>query len=156
AHLVHYPLRGGTIINVVAIVDEEFCPGEADFWSSPGEPGFLDARFAGWDEAARELLRVAPDWRKWPLFESRPITRWAAGRVALMGDAAHPMLPFLAQGAAQAIEDAAMLGRVLAGGRNIEASLCAYQEARCPRAARVQRESRRQAAIYHLAGPAAF
>ena len=73
-----------------------------------------------------------------------------------MGDAAHPMLPFLAQGAAQAIEDAGALGEVLARGQNIEASLRAYQEARCSRAARVQRESHRQATIYHLGGPAAL
>ncbi len=156
AHLVHYPLRGGTVINVVAIVDEDFCPGGADFWSSPGEPGFLEGRFSGWAEPARDLLRVAPDWRKWPLFDCKPIGSWVAGRVALMGDAAHPILPFLAQGAAQAIEDAGALGDVLTCGQNIETSLRAYQEARCLRAARVQRESRRQAKIYHLAGPAAF
>jgi salicylate hydroxylase len=156
AHLVHYPLRGGAVINVVAIVDEDFYPEGADFWSSPGEPGFLEARFSGWAEPARKLLGVAPDWRKWPLFDCKPIASWVAGRVALMGDAAHPMLPFLAQGAAQAIEDSGALGEVLARAHNIETSLRSYQEARCPRAARVQRESRRQAKIYHLAGPAAF
>jgi salicylate hydroxylase len=156
AHLVHYPLRGGAIINVVAIVDENCCPDGADFWSSLGERGFLEARFSGWDEAARNLLHAAPDWRKWPLFDCNPIASWVAGRVALMGDAAHPMLPFLAQGAAQAIEDAGALGEVLARGQNIEASLRAYQEMRCPRATRVQKESRRQAKIYHLAGPAAL
>jgi salicylate hydroxylase len=155
-HLVHYPLGGGAIINVVAIVDEDFCPNGADFWSSPGEPGFLQARFSGWDEAARKLLRASPDWRKWPLFDCNPIASWVAGRVALMGDAAHPMLPFLAQGAAQAIEDAEALGEVLARGQNIETSLRVYQEARHARATRVQNESRRQAKIYHLAGPAAF
>ncbi|MGH6867265.1 MAG: FAD-dependent monooxygenase [Methylocella sp.] len=155
AHLVHYPLRGGTIINVVAIVDEDFCPDGADFWSIPGDRSFLGARFSSWDATARELLRAAPDWRKWPLFDCHPIASWVAGRVALMGDAAHPMLPFLAQGAAQAIEDAGALGEVLARTQNIEASLRAYQEMRCPRAARVQKESRRQATIYHLAGPAA-
>jgi 2-polyprenyl-6-methoxyphenol hydroxylase-like FAD-dependent oxidoreductase len=79
-----------------------------------------------------------------------------AGRVALMGEAAHPMLPFLAQGAAQAIEDAGALGEVLSRGQNIETSLRAYQEARHARAARVQKESRRQATIYHLGGPAAL
>ncbi len=156
AHLVHYPLRGGAIINVVAIVDEDFCPDGADFWSSPGEPGFLQARFSGWDEAARDLLRASPEWRKWPLFDCNPIASWVAGRVALMGDAAHPMLPFLAQGAAQAIEDAEALGEVLARGQNIELSLRAYQEARHARATRVQNELRRQAKIYHLAGPAAL
>jgi salicylate hydroxylase len=156
AHLVHYPLCGSAVINVVAIVDEGFLPDGAEFWSSPGDRSFLGARFSGWHEAARELLRAAPDWRKWPLFDCNPIASWAAGRVALIGDAAHPMLPFLAQGAAQAIEDAAVLGEVLTRGQNIETSLRAYQEARCPRAARVQRASRRQAKFYHLAGPAAF
>jgi salicylate hydroxylase len=156
AHLVHYPLRGGAVINAVAIVGENFSPDGADFWSSPGEPGFLGARFSGWDATARELLRAAPDWRKWPLFDCHPIASWVAGRVALIGDAAHPMLPFLAQGAAQAIEDAGALGEFLTRGQNIEASLRAYQEARCRRAARVQKESRKQAKIYHLAGPAAL
>jgi salicylate hydroxylase len=156
AHLVHYPLRGGAVINVVAIVDEDFCPDGADFWWSPGDGSFLGARFSGWDEAARDLLHAAPDWRKWPLFDCNPIATWTAGRVALIGDAAHPMLPFLAQGAAQAIEDAATLGKFLARGQNIETSLRAYQEARYPRTARVQRVSRWQAKIYHLAGPAAL
>jgi salicylate hydroxylase len=156
AHLVHYPLRGGAVINVVAVVDEVFCPDGADFWSSPGDRSFLQARFSGWAEAARDLLRASPDWRKWPLFDCHPIASWVAGRVALMGDAAHPMLPFLAQGAAQAIEDAGALGEVLTRGQTIETSLRAYQEMRCPRAARLQRESRRQAKIYHLAGPAAL
>jgi len=156
AHLVHYPLRGGAVINVVAIVDEDFRSDGADFWSSPGDWSFLEARFSGWAEPARKLLRVAPDWRKWPLFDCKPIASWVAGRVALMGDAAHPMLPFLAQGAAQAIEDSGALGEVLARGQNIETSLLAYQEMRCLRAAQVQRESRRQATIYHFAGPAAL
>jgi salicylate hydroxylase len=156
AHLVHYPLRGGAVINVVAIVDEDFRPGGADYWSSPGEPGFLETRFSGWAETARKLLRASPDWRKWPLFDCKPIPSWVAGRVALMGDAAHPMLPFLAQGAAQAIEDAGALGEVLTRGQNIETSLRAYQEARHARATRVQKESRRQATIYHLGGPAAL
>jgi salicylate hydroxylase len=156
AHLVHYPLRGGAVINVVAIVDEDFCPDGVDFWSTPGDRSFLAARFSRWAEPARKLLRVAPDWRKWPLFDCKPTASWVAGRVALMGDAAHPMLPFLAQGAAQAIEDSAALGEVLAGTQNIETSLRSYQEARWARAARVQKESRRQAKIFHLAGPAAL
>jgi salicylate hydroxylase len=156
AHLVHYPLRQGTIINVVAIVDEDFHPDTNDFWSSPGEPEFLQARFSHWDKTARDLLRAVPEWRKLPLADRNPAARWVFGRVALLGDAAHPMLPFLAQGAAQAIEDAGVLGMVLASGLDVEASLAAYQETRLPRASRVQKESRRQALIYHLGGPAAF
>ena len=156
AHLVHYPLRGGAIVNVVAIVDEDFHPDEKEFWSSPGEPGFLEARFVRWDKTARDLLRAALAWQKWPLADRNPAASFVAGRVALIGDAAHPMLPFLAQGAAQAIEDAGVLGEVLARGQTIEAGLLAYQEKRLPRAVRVQKESRRQATIYHLGGPAAF
>jgi len=156
AHLVHYPLRGGAIINVVAIVDEDFHPDAEAFWSSPGDPKCLEARFSRWDEAARTLIRAAPEWRKWPLADRRPIESFVSGRAVLVGDAAHPMLPFLAQGAAQAIEDADVLGEVLTPGRDIEAGLLAYQEARLTRAARVQKESRRQAMIYHLGGPAAF
>jgi salicylate hydroxylase len=156
AHLVHYPLRGGAVINVVAIVDENFYSGEESFWSSLGDSRFLEARFENWDRAARELLRAAPEWRKWPLFDCRPIANWVSGRVALIGDAAHAMLPFLAQGAAQAIEDAAALSAALDQGKDIESGLLSYQAMRHARATRVQRESRRQAAIYHLAGPAAF
>ncbi len=156
AHLVHYPLRGGNVINVVAIVDERDCSGTDNFWASPGDPRFLESRFGGWDEAARELLRTAAEWRKWPLFDSRPAANWISGRVALLGDAAHAMLPFLAQGAAQAIEDAGALEAALEQSKDIEASLRAYQAMRLARATRVQKESRRQAAIYHLAGPAAF
>jgi salicylate hydroxylase len=156
AHLVHYPLRGGTIVNVVAIVDEDFHPDDEEFWSSYGEPSFLEARFARWDETARDLLRIAPEWKKWPLADRNPVASFVAERVALIGDAAHPMLPFLAQGAAQAIEDAGVLGEVLARGQNIEAGLLIYQEKRLPRASRVQKESRRQATIYHLGGPPAF
>jgi salicylate hydroxylase len=156
AHLVHYPLRSGAVINVVAIVDENFASGEESFWSSLGDPRFLEGRFEGWDGTARELLRAAPGWRKWPLFDCRPTANWVSGRVALMGDAAHAMLPFLAQGAAQTIEDAAALSAALDQGEDIESGLRSYQAARHARATRVQRESRRHAAIYHLGGPAAF
>lgn len=155
AHLVHYPLRGGAIVNAVAIVEEDFEPRGAEFWSSLGAPEILEKRFGAWDGAARALFRAAPEWRKWPLFDRRPLSSWVTGRVALLGDAAHPMLPFLAQGAAQAIEDAEALGTMLGTRRPIEESLRDYQAARAARAARVQKESRRQAMLYHLGPPAA-
>jgi salicylate hydroxylase len=156
AHLVHYPLRGGTVINVVAVVHGDFHGSGDDFWSNPGEAFLLQAHFSGWDERPRELLRAAASWRKWPLFICRPLANWVSGRVTLVGDAAHPMLPFLAQGAAQAIEDAEALGGALEQSHNIEVGLLAYQQARHARATRVQKESHRQAVIYHLPGPAAF
>ncbi|WP_036257592.1 FAD-dependent monooxygenase [Methylocapsa aurea] len=153
AHLVHYPLRGGTVVNVVAIVEEDF---RADGWSTEGCSAFLAERFARWDTAARNLLAAAENWRKWPLLDRDPIAHWTSGRVALLGDAAHPMLPFLAQGAAQAIEDAAALGGALSRDRNVERALLAYQAARQARATHVQQASRRQGVIYHLSGPAAL
>ncbi|MBO0733668.1 MAG: FAD-dependent monooxygenase [Methylocapsa sp.] len=156
AHLVHYPLRDGTAINVVAVVHDDWRGSADDFWSSPGEGFLLQAHFQGWDEAPKKLLRAAAGWRKWPLFDCPPLANWVCGRIALVGDAAHPILPFLAQGAAQAIEDADALGAALDQNQDIKGGLAAYQQARQARALRVQKESRRQAAIYHLPGPAAL
>ncbi len=157
AHLVHYPLRGGSVVNVVAIVEAPVAiDWTADIWSQAGDAAEINARFSGWHEEARALIAAASEWRKWPLVDLKPLPAWTMGRVALLGDAAHPMVPFLAQGAAQAIEDAAMLGSVLSPGGRIEEALAAYAAARRPRASLVQAQSRRQGHIYHLAGPAAF
>lgn len=158
AHLVHYPLRGGEIVNVVAIVEDAFrVETRRDFWSTLGDANFLLDRFAKWHKSARDLLAAAPEWRKWPLFDRDPVTRWTARRVALLGDAAHPMLPFLAQGAAQAIEDAAALGEALVENPdNLDKALRAYDAARVGRAGKIQAQSRAQASIYHLTGPAAL
>ena len=157
AHLVHYPLRGCSVVNVVAVVDEnEPAPGPEEDWSRPGDPAILTARFSCWHKDARALLAAAPEWRRWPLIERDPLPGWTAGRVALLGDAAHPMPPFLAQGAAQAIEDAAALGAALQATRDVAQGLAAYAAARRARADRVQGESRAQGRIYHLSGLAAF
>jgi salicylate hydroxylase len=157
AHLVHYPLRGGSVVNVVAIVEEESsAAAAAEGWSAPGDAAFLEARFSNWDQSAQALLRAAPGWRKWKLFDRDPIATWTTGRAALLGDAAHPMLPFLAQGAAQAIEDAGALADALSAAGDIPTALLAYQTARHARASRVQRASRRQGELYHLSGPAAL
>ncbi|SFK10440.1 FAD-dependent monooxygenase [Methylocapsa palsarum] len=157
AHLVHYPLRGGSVVNVVAIVEEDSgAQAAAMGWSTPGDAAFLEARFSDWEQSARALLHAAPGWRKWPLFDRDPIPTWIQGRAALLGDAAHPMLPFLAQGAAQAIEDAGALVEALSAGAGVERALLAYQTARRARAGRVQLASRRQGELYHLSGPAAL
>jgi salicylate hydroxylase len=101
----------------------------------------------------RALLGVAERWHKWALFDCATFASWGQGPVTLLGDAAHPMLPYLAQGAAMAIEDAAVLGQCLARSRdNPAAGLRAYEEMRRPRTARVQRASRRNATVYHLGG----
>jgi salicylate hydroxylase len=156
AHLVHYPLRGGCIVNVVAVTEDSWRGAEAgDFWSAPGDSAALVARFGRWHGQARAVVEAARQWRRWPLFDRHPVTRWTFSRVALLGDAAHPLLPFLAQGAAQAIEDAHALGRAFAVHGEVAAALHSYELERTPRAAAVQAASRRQGHIYHLPAPAA-
>jgi salicylate hydroxylase len=161
-HLVHYPVKAGRMINVVAIVGDDWRePG----WNTPGEPRVLLDRFSAelWHASARDLL-VAPElWQKWALFDCLPLatwgttwgTTWGNGRVTLLGDAAHPMLPYLAQGAAMAIEDAAVLAACLERNPNVPAALRTYEASRLPRTARVQREASRNATVYHMSGPAA-
>ena len=157
AHLVHYPLRKASVLNVVAIVEDEWSDlDDTDFWSAHGDAAFLASRFQGWKSTARNLIVGAPEWRRWPLFERKAVKTWARGRVAVLGDAAHAMAPFLAQGAAQAIEDADALGLAFAALPGDDAAaLDQYQRMRAARANKVQRASRLQGTVYHLSGPAA-
>jgi len=155
AHLVHYPVRAGKMINIVAVIEDTW---HETGWSAPGARREITARFAGWSPQAQALLATPPDaWFKWALFERAPSRRWGNGSITLLGDAAHPMLPFLAQGAAMAIEDAAVLAACLARApEDPAAALRRYQELRRARIARVMREARRNGTLYHLAGPAAW
>ena len=158
AHLVLYPLRNASVLNAVAIVEDEWSDLDApDFWSAHGDAAFLASRFQGWASEARNIIVDAPEWKRWPLYVRKPVDRWSRGRVTVLGDAAHAMAPFLAQGAAQAIEDADALGLAFAAHPTDEtAALDAYQRARAARANRVQRASSIQGRVYHLSGPAAF
>lgn len=156
AHLVHYPVDGGRLLNVVAVTRSDTGEARDETWSEPGDPAEIRARFARWHPKARAVVGGAATWSRWPLFERQKLEGWNAGPVALLGDAAHPILPFLAQGAAQAIEDGAALAGALAGTREVAAALANYSRARLARAARVQVASRRLGRIYHLAGPAAL
>lgn len=158
AHLVHYPLRHGELINVVAIAEDAWRAEEVDdLWSIASAPGEISPSFAHWTKDARDLVDAATEWRRWPLFDRNPIRRWSIDRVALLGDAAHPMLPFFAQGAAQAIEDAAAIGKAFAmPGVDVNAAIAEYQRIRTERAAAVVIASRKQGSIYHMRGPMAF
>lgn len=147
-HVVHYPIRGGRFLNVVAIVPER--QGDAD-WGRIGDPAVLRAHVRGCAAPLRALLAQPDSWLVWSLAERAVAQPIARGRVALLGDAAHPVLPFLAQGAALAIEDAAVLASCLAG-RPVPEALAAYASARAGRVARVQRAARRNGRTYH-AGP---
>jgi salicylate hydroxylase len=155
-HLVHYPVKAGQLINVVAIVRDEWRePG----WSEPGNRAEILARFApsAWHERARDLLALPDRWLKWALYDCAPLPRWGKGPVTLLGDAAHPMLPYLAQGAAMAIEDAAVLAeRIAHTPDDPAAAMRAYERARRARTARTQRAARRNGTVYHMHGAAAW
>ncbi len=155
AHLVHYPLRGGSCVNVVAIAEDSEAPGAGgDFWNAQRDTTSLHAAFARWHPRARTLLSADTEWRSWALYDRPPLASWSVGSVTLAGDAAHPMLPFLAQGAAQAIEDAAALEQALSAHADIAAAFADYETSRTARTARIHAASRWQGDIYHMAEPA--
>ncbi|MDO9383839.1 MAG: FAD-dependent monooxygenase [Hyphomicrobiaceae bacterium] len=152
AHVVHYTLRGGTEVAIVLIVDDAFA-GEG--WSHEADPRSVLAKL-GFAALLRETLSAATGWRKWALVGLETAPRMASGRIALLGDAAHPVMPFLAQGGVLALEDAVVLAQVLASGeRTTPDALQAYERLRRPRAQRIAGASRRNGRIYHLGGLAA-
>src|SRR5215472_3429980 len=156
AHLVHYPVRAGKLINIVGIVHDQW--NEAG-WSNAGDRAEILRHFArwAWSEKARALIAVPDRWLKWALYDRKDPFRGSKVPVTLIGDAAHPMLPFLAQGAGMAIEDAAVLADMLGKYLDDPAdALRAYEGARWHRTFRAQQFSRRQGRIYGLTGPQAF
>jgi salicylate hydroxylase len=160
AHLVQYTLRSGSILNLVATVRSESSTGGDSHPDRKKGKGAthsgLERAFSGWSREARLLTKAPVQWHAWPLYHRPPLSSFSRGRVALVGDAAHPMMPFLAQGAAQAIEDAESLGRLFAQLRDIPAALSMYSRDRVLRATRVQGEALKLGRIYHMSGPSAF
>jgi salicylate hydroxylase len=153
AHFVHYPVRAGSVINLVVITSDRW---QQPGWSEPADRAELVPRLAAeaWAPPARALIGLPEAWLKWALYERRPIWRWSKGPVALLGDAAHPMLPFLAQGAGMAIEDAAVAAQCLARTPDDPTTaLRTYVAIRRPRTGKVQRTAARNGTVYHLAGP---
>jgi salicylate hydroxylase len=132
-------------------------------WSAPGDANELKSAFAshGWPAMARMLIGAVDEWRRWALFTLPDLGGWTEGAIALLGDAAHAMLPFAAQGAGMAIEDAAVLAKCLSENpgdsiAGIPATLKRYGRLRRGRVLRVQRAARQQGRIYHLTGPLAL
>jgi salicylate hydroxylase len=161
SHLVHYPVNAGGAINIVAIAQDQW---QQIGWSIPCDRAEVLARFSErfWSPQPRALLAAPERWLKWALFDRPPLQHWGRGPVTLVGDAAHPMLPFLAQGAAMAIEDAAVLTACIGTPptqsqttATIATAMRNYEEKRRARTADIQRGARINASLYHLRGPAA-
>jgi 2-polyprenyl-6-methoxyphenol hydroxylase-like FAD-dependent oxidoreductase len=151
AHVVHYPVRGGRSLNVVAIT--EGGP-ESRGWSQPADVAALLSKLKPMARNLRSLLERATGWQRWSLYRLAPLKSFSAGRVVLIGDAAHPVLPYLAQGAALAIEDAVSLAQSLETSPDeLPQAFQLYERPRRARIARVQDMSRHYGWIYHVRGP---
>jgi salicylate hydroxylase len=149
-HFVHYPISAGRFVNVVAMAPAGDWRTES--WTAEGKVEDLAREFEGWDERVRALIASATDTRRWALYDRAPLERWTLGRVGLLGDSAHAMLPFFGQGAAQAVEDAAVLAKCLAGTgpEGVADGLQRYEALRKPRASQVQLMSRGREVRNHL------
>jgi 2-polyprenyl-6-methoxyphenol hydroxylase-like FAD-dependent oxidoreductase len=136
-HFVHYPVSAGRLVNFVCLIDREAWTKES--WTEPGDIADALAAYDGWHSQVRSIISSVEETFVWGLFDRAPLECWSVNRVTLLGDACHPMLPFLAQGAAQAIEDGATLTAVLARiGDDVPAALKRYEALRLPRTARIQ------------------
>jgi salicylate hydroxylase len=151
--VVHYPVRSGTEVAAVVIANEHWM---GKGWSAAADCETVVDKLAEFAPALRKIMASAGDWRKWALYNPPPLEHWSRGRSTLLGDAAHPILPFLAQGGAMAIEDAAALAKSLAAHpRDGAGALLQYERMRRQRVVRVQSASRNNGRIYNLAGPLA-
>ena len=153
AHFVHYYVRSGQLVNFVACLDQEGW--EVESWTERGEMSELRADFRGWHETVQALIdRADPEQcYKWALFDRDPLRSWTQGRITLLGDACHPTLPFMAQGACMAVEDGAVLARAITKCEDLGQALARYEELRLPRTAGIQLGSRRNHGIYHMRRP---
>jgi salicylate hydroxylase len=142
-HFLVFPVRHGTMVNYVGFVptDEEM----KESWSAPGDPDMLRREFEGWDPRIGEVLKQVDKTFRWALYDREPLPIWTKGRLTLLGDAAHPMLPHLGQGANQSIEDGAALATILAqvDRAGVPAALLAYERLRRERVAEVQLGARK-------------
>jgi salicylate hydroxylase len=152
-HFLTFPVRGGKLINYVGFVpaDQEM----KESWSAPGDPDVLRREFAGWDPRIENLLAQVQSTFRWALYDREPLPGWTRGRLTLLGDAAHPMLPHLGQGANQSIEDGMALATILAQATpaTAPAALLAYEQLRRERVAAVQRGARENGLRYDSANP---
>jgi salicylate hydroxylase len=156
-HFLVFPVRAGQLLNYVGFVPSGTSVRES--WSAAGDPAALAAQFAGWDPVIGEVIAAISgpggSGFQWGMYDRAPLPRWSRGRLTLLGDAAHPMLPHLGQGVNQALEDAVALATLLsarASSADVPRSLTAYEQLRRDRTARVQLGSRRNGAGYDSSG----
>lgn len=154
AHCVHYWVSRGRYMNVVCVVEHGDWTSES--WTDKGEVADVLARYDGWHPTVRGLIEAFPETFVWALHDRAPLPTWISGRVALLGDSCHPMLPMMAQGAAQAIEDGGALVSILSAMKDdLPAALARYETERKPRATRLQQASSANRVRFHLTdGPA--
>ena len=153
AHLVHYPVGDGSRINLVAVTMERQA---TESWGEEVPQEEVARRFAHWDAIPRAVIETAPQFRRWSLFEAPLLSAWGRGAVTLLGDAAHGMFPFVAQGAAAALEDAVVLAETLRSTEDTDSALRAYERIRTPRTQQIQSAARNIGRIYHLPMPLSF
>ncbi|MEM6680404.1 MAG: FAD-dependent oxidoreductase [Pseudomonadota bacterium] len=150
-HAVTYYVSAGRFVNLVAV--EEASRWEGESWVEPGDPARLRAAFTGLHPTLTALLEEVSDPLFWGLFERPAPGSWSRGRVVMLGDAVHAMLPFMAQGAAMALEDAVVLSRALGRDQPLPEALAAFEAERRPRVERVAATSRSNGKLFHRAGP---
>jgi salicylate hydroxylase len=152
-HAVVYFLRGGRLMNFVGCVEREW---EEESWTAKKPWSELKADYAGWHPDIQSIVDAIDHdaCYRWAMNNREPVDRWSTDRVTLLGDAAHPTLPYMAQGAVMSIEDGAVLARALEGSASVPAALDLYQRNRTERTARVVRESTEHGDIYHIADAA--
>ncbi|MEM1133654.1 MAG: FAD-dependent monooxygenase [Pseudomonadota bacterium] len=150
-HAVTYLLRGGELANFVGVVECDDWQSES--WTEKGMREQVLADFADWHPVVATLIEKAEVHYRWALFDRKPVHQWVDGTVALLGDACHPMLPFMAQGAVQAMEDGYVLARQLAKSGSVVDALTSYFSERHDRTARVQMAARRNGELFHQKTP---
>ncbi len=149
AHVVHYLVSGGRRLNIVASAEQ---PANQSGWNNIANRDDLLAAVPGATSALRNVLSLPESWLAWAGVDLNPFTPWSRQNCVLVGDAAHASLPYLAQGAAMALEDAACLASCIGDGENVRRAISRYESQRQPRTTRIIEESRRNARIYHLRG----
>ncbi len=156
AHFVYYPLKGGKQLNLVCLVQSEQNAQVENRWSAPAKSSDVLSHLPNWSSTIKTLIKRTNEWQRWPLYTVAPENPWTNNNTALVGDAAHAMVPFVAQGGAMAIEDAAVLAHAIATQPDTSSAFKAYENAQKTRVTKVWHEATANGKRYHMSGLAAI